>query len=73
MRKKNIPFKGGKIYRGCISDQTESRKSCEKNDAICKRCDKEGCNDGSGAGNIKASLIILGITLTTTVIIGLIR
>ncbi|XP_055306424.1 uncharacterized protein LOC129570746 [Sitodiplosis mosellana] len=63
---------GGKVYRGCMTDQTDSRKSCEKNDSNCQKCDESGCNDKSGAKKVKVSLL-LGVTLATAVIFGLLR
>lgn len=62
-------FQGGKVYRGCMSDQTNAQKSCQKDDGNCQKCDKAGCNDKSGAKDIKVSLL-LGITLTAAVIFG---
>lgn len=53
-----------------MSDQTNGQKSCQKDDENCQKCDKTGCNDKSGAGNIEVSLL-LGITLTAAAIFGL--
>lgn len=52
-----------------MSDQTNAQKSCQKDDGNCQKCDKAGCNDKSGAKDIKVSLL-LGITLTAAVIFG---
>lgn len=34
-----------KMFRGCLTDPTESRLSCKENDSDCKTCEENSCNN----------------------------
>lgn len=64
-------FSDNTVHRGCISDLDTYRFSCDKEGALCKKCNQSGCNDGKieinlDAVKIESSTEVKSSTLDTT-------
>lgn len=40
----------GKVFRGCMSDNTQSKHACEKGEGKCLKCSTNACNDHKNSG-----------------------
>lgn len=39
------------VHKGCISDLDTNRFLCDKEGALCQKCNQSGCNDGKIENN----------------------
>lgn len=48
-------FSDNTVHKGCISDLDTNRFLCDKEGALCKKCNQNGCNDGKIETNLDAA------------------
>lgn len=62
-----------KVFRGCLSDESEISNACKKSPDSCKMCRESGCNDHMKSNNKSNSLgLWIGIIIVGVILIVLI-